>query len=1049
MYHTPRKNLIFGFAVLLGWVMQVLADRPAWSQVGEPILKPGIAIHSFGVSPDSRDVNADGNHSVVRLYNTTGRGYESGARPVYSGDTYSHQNWTLETLGNVYGIAIDKKHNIYVASSANWSSGYIGTGDGDGTVTVSFGVLGGGDNNNSAGVVYQLDAMDGRPKIWTRLPQTDVQITSQVCEGNANDITRQAGPGLGNVVYDIFHNQMFVSNFSDGAIYRLNMQGEVLDSFAAGSGLNPDNKTVIAPYGMAISNDGSKLYYGTMETNMHPRLYAIKLTKDGSFEGGPIDQKAKLGTEIQYTQNIGGNAVNDGVWAAYSDLDFTPDGNLLIGVRVGCNGNFATSYNHGGVVYMLKSDENGLYNQPADKVPGSGTTYTGEPTGDDRQSERTGWWYDDDTEVNYYNYDAGSIPLRPHNEGQKEEESLRYGPDDGYGGVAIWQTATGNNDYDIYATSGDIVNGEGVHGFMQFAGDFQLKSVSKTIKKVMAYKSVESTTTEDRNLYDYKGIGGDVEVLSVLPVSIGSYVWIDNDHDGKQNGDEDICLDGATVTLHNADNMENKVLDLAAKEVGSQTTADCGKYHFENLPEGNYRVCVMPPDNEKAHFAPTKDQNGADNDDDELDSNIKETINGAYCSGTFGVFANSEPVENENDRGDNADKAHDSWGNMTVDFGFVKHIFDLALIKKLDGDKTTFKPGDTVRFTITVFNQGDVNATHVKVADYIPEGLSLIEADGWTQENGIAIKEIGALPGGTDTEVGISFVIDKDFQGDKIVNNAEIAFAENDLNLTDIDSTPGSQGCTQDIPGSSVDNDPDHNATQCDDYDPAEITVEQHFDLALVKVVKGTKAKYRAGEQVTFVIAVKNQGTIDAKNVIIKDDIPKGLILDDSRWNADGTIKNPITLIKPNQTAYREITFKIASKLNNNAKITNIAEIEYAENDLGIDDDDSVPGENSCGSDMDHNNDINSTQANANGCDDVDPAWISISVPVVATDTYAPPEKTEKIPEEAPADTVEDCECNHVESNMANSMNMFMVFLMLAGTLVLAIGFAAKERESL
>jgi len=92
-------------------------------------------------------------------------------------------------------------------------------------------------------------------------------------------------------------------------------------------------------------------------------LYAVNLTNDGNFSGIKEDQDAKLVDQISYTQNPGGGAVDGGVWAAYSDLAFTPDGDLLVGVRIGCNNNFATSYNHGGVVYLLKKDPQGHYNK--------------------------------------------------------------------------------------------------------------------------------------------------------------------------------------------------------------------------------------------------------------------------------------------------------------------------------------------------------------------------------------------------------------------------------------------------------------------------------------------------------------------------------------------------------------------------------------------------------------------------------------------------------------------------------------------------------------
>ena len=53
----------------------------------------------------------------------------------------------------------------------------------------------------------------------------------------------------------------------------------------------------------------------------------------------------------------------------------------------------------------------------------------------------------------------------------------------------------------------------------------------------------------------------------------------------------------------------------------------------------------------------------------------------------------------------------------------VDQTFDLALRKTLSGVPTAINPGDDVTFTITVINQGSLDAYNVEITDYI---LSLI-----------------------------------------------------------------------------------------------------------------------------------------------------------------------------------------------------------------------------------------------------------------------------------------------------------------------------------
>ena len=797
-------------------------------------LQPGYAVHTFGASPDTADDQA-----VIRIYDTTRRNYDSNRPGGDFNKTYTHDQWKLSKIGNVYGVTIDNKRNIFVSASANWSSGYVGRGNTNGNVNVTYGSMeNGGDNNDSAGRVYKLDANTGDVSVFAQLPQQTLSITSQVCEGVEHDVHRITGPGLGNIVYDKFHNQFFVSNFSDGKIYRLDLNGSPIgDGFSTGYFGAINGKTIKAPYGLAISPDGKHLFYGTMETNYSPHLYAIKLNSDGTLSGSSKDQHATLTDDVLYTQNIGGETVNDGVWAAYSDLEFTPDGELMVGVRVGCKGNFATSYNHGGVVYLLAKGDGGKYNKPSTKTPGTNTSQPDTPTGTEDKESRAGWY-----STGHYNYDAGAIPLHPHYEGRLDEESLKKGPDDGYGGVAVWQT--GQGDYDLYATSADIMSEEGLHGFMQFSGNFSISEDTATLEKAKGYKSVASSAVdgEQDNPHDYKGIGGDVEVLSVIPVSIGSYVWEDTDKDGHQSESES-CIDGANVSLFHRENNGTfaAAQHIDGSSVDPQATGangTCGSYRFASLPEGDYKVCVVPPLSQGELYVATETQTVGDNNNAEGDSNIATGSyqNNTYCSGMFSLYANILPKESGNEVGDNLDDGSnndfkDQLGNMTVDFGFNKRIFDLALIKTIVGSAgKEYKPGDKVTFDIKVINQGNVDATDVEVIDYFEQfdgKLEFIANDNpnWT-DNGTSATYAGDLnvAAGQSETIQITFKIKPGTKTQDLVNVAEIESANNEYGMGDRDSEAGDKVCYDDNYDLSHDNDT-ANTSGCDDLDPAVVHV--------------------------------------------------------------------------------------------------------------------------------------------------------------------------------------------------------------------------------
>ena len=77
--------------------------------------------------------------------------------------------------------------------------------------------------------------------------------------------------------------------------------------------------------------------------------------------------------------------------------------------------------------------------------------------------------------------------------------------------------------------------------------------------------------------------------------------------------------------------------------------------------------------------------------------------------------------------------------------------------------------------------------------------------------------------------------------------------------------------------------------TDEDDHDPAQIDVDQTFDLALRKT-EISSGPYTQGSTVTFQIEVINQGSLDATNVEISDYIPTGLNLTDGAWAQSGSI---------------------------------------------------------------------------------------------------------------------------------------------------------------
>jgi len=215
---------------------------------------------------------------------------------------------------------------------------------------------------------------------------------------------------------------------------------------------------------------------------------------------------------------------------------------------------------------------------------------------------------------------------------------------------------------------------------------------------------------------------------------------------------------------------------------------------------------------------------------------------------------------------------------------------DLALTKMLT-TTGTIVPGDTVEFLVKIYNQGDIYTDSIQIHDYLPDSLNLVSENGWTLEGTgdttatnlltVADNELdaGGLAPMDSVSVAIRAVIPSDFKGTSLVNFAEIS-NQTDIygnELTDSDSSDDTNRANDGggEPNGLTDNVVDNSNGDEDDHDPAFVTVQQFFDLALTKTLAtGQSATVNAGDTVDFTITVSNQGALTATNTEITDYVP-------------------------------------------------------------------------------------------------------------------------------------------------------------------------------
>jgi hypothetical protein len=185
---------------------------------------------------------------------------------------------------------------------------------------------------------------------------------------------------------------------------------------------------------------------------------------------------------------------------------------------------------------------------------------------------------------------------------------------------------------------------------------------------------------------------------------------------------------------------------------------------------------------------------------------------------------------------------------------------DLSLVKTVSDPLVNV--GKTTTFTIKINNAGPSVATNVQVKDYLPKGLIFVSSTDFLKSTDAIFVSRNVPQIGVNQTVSLTMVamVTKDFYeksnpSNTLTNRAEITKSDQ----FDSDSQPNTG--TEDSQ---------------DDQSRATITVPTS-DLSLKKTVSNTTITI--GSEVTYSITVTNDGTDNATNIVVKDYLPKGLMI--------------------------------------------------------------------------------------------------------------------------------------------------------------------------
>jgi len=215
---------------------------------------------------------------VLNVYDLSGQG----AAPLgvdWPTNIYSHPDWVASRMGSLFGVALDDRGNIFTTHTAVYFQDSIGS-------------IGG-----QPGQVYKVDTNTGVPTVFATLPNNSDPVIAASPAGIG-----ESYPGLGNLCFDVEKQMVYVSNFEDGRIYRIDASGTCLSTWDHATGIVGDclpeagDGEGAAPLGervWAVQTFNGRVYYsiwtedqGAPSANGANEIWSVAYDALGEFIAG-------------------------------------------------------------------------------------------------------------------------------------------------------------------------------------------------------------------------------------------------------------------------------------------------------------------------------------------------------------------------------------------------------------------------------------------------------------------------------------------------------------------------------------------------------------------------------------------------------------------------------------------------------------------------------------------------------------------------------------------------------------------------------------------
>lgn len=226
---------------------------------------------------------------------------------------YFHPDWVRSRIGQVFGVALDDLGNVFTSHTAVYIQDNIGS-------------IGG-----QPGQVYKIDSVTGVPTVFATLPNNSDPVIA------ATAGIAESYPGLGNLCFDVPKQMLYVTNFEDGRIYRIDAGGTCLSTWdhatstlgdcspEAGDG---EGAARLGERVWAVQSFNGRVYYsvwvedqGAPSTTADNEIWSIACDASGEFVAGT--------EQLEITMPFFNGDFSNPV----SDISFGPDGQMMCAER--------------------------------------------------------------------------------------------------------------------------------------------------------------------------------------------------------------------------------------------------------------------------------------------------------------------------------------------------------------------------------------------------------------------------------------------------------------------------------------------------------------------------------------------------------------------------------------------------------------------------------------------------------------------------------------------------------------------------------------------